>query len=74
MKKPIYYLYKPKEQSNQDFNRQKDFLVSIGFFVVVLQEGGQQREIQDEIKLLLQNHYPYPYMEANSSDTERSRL
>lgn len=72
MKKPIYYLHKPKEQSNQDFNRQKDFLVSIGFFVVVLQEGGQQKEIQDGIKLLLQNHYPY--MEANSSDTERSRL
>lgn len=72
MKKPIYYLHKPKEQSNQDFNRQKDFLVSIGFFVVVLQEGGQQREIQDGIKLLLQNHFPH--MEAISSAAERSRL
>lgn len=64
MSKPTYYLWKTPSMTEENLNQQKQSFIKLGFRVVVFRDGDGQKDINEAIKAVIQNH-----INDNSIDT-----
>lgn len=56
MPKPTYYLWKTKEITMEDIEKQKQYWIDLGFRVVILVDGSKEGDINEGLKEILINH------------------